>query len=274
MPKSERGHRKRARKRRPTRGRRNSERSDASPKGDERIRLNRFIARAGICSRREADELITRGVVTVNESVMRTLGVTVGASDEVFVRGKRIIPSKFEYILLNKPSDIITTASDEKGRKTVMDLVSAERLQDIGLFPVGRLDRHTTGILLITNDGMLAHRLTHPKFEVNKMYRVRSQSPLSEEQLNTLRAGVELEDGPATVDRIEVLPGEDGREVGISIHEGRNRQIRRMFEKIGHQVDKLERVKYAGLTTNGVRRGKWRILTEREVLKLYRTVKL
>ncbi len=274
MPKPESGRRKGPRRRHHRGVRRNDERQDASPTGDERIRLNRFIARAGICSRREADELISRGVVSVNGKVTRTLGITVETSDEVFVRGKTIIPSKFEYILLNKPSDTITTASDERGRKTVMDLISGERLKDIGLFPVGRLDRHTTGILLITNDGMLAHRLTHPKFEVKKMYRVRSRAALSEEQLKTLQKGVELEDGTAKVDRIELLVGEDGREVGILIHEGRNRQIRRMFEKIGSRVDKLERVNYAGLTTNGVRRGKWRRLTDREISKLYRTVKL
>ena len=274
MPKPDRGNRRRSRKRHFHKVRRDDSRRYVWTTGEERIRLNRFIARAGICSRREADELISGGVVTVNGDIMCTLGVTVGASDEVFVRGKRIIPSKFEYILLNKPTDTITTVSDERGRRTVMDLVSGDRLKEIGLFPVGRLDRHTTGVLLITNDGMLAHRLTHPKFEVNKMYQVRSRSALSEEQIETLKKGVELEDGPASIDRIELLPGKDGRDVGILIHEGRNRQIRRMFETIGHEVDKLERVRYAGLTTNGVRRGKWRRLTEREISQLYRSVKL
>lgn len=274
MPKPDKRNRRGSRKRHVHKVLRDDSRRYVWTTGEERIRLNRFIARAGICSRREADELISRGVVTVNGDIMRTLGVTVGASDEVFVRGKRIIPSKFEYILLNKPTDTITTVSDERGRRTVMDLVSGDRLKEIGLFPVGRLDRNTTGVLLITNDGMLAHRLTHPKFEVNKMYQIRSRSALSEEQIETLQKGVELEDGPASVDRIELLPGKDGRDVGISIHEGRNRQIRRMFETIGHEVDKLERVRYAGLTTNGVRRGKWRRLTEREISRLYRSVKL
>lgn len=237
-------------------------------------RLNRTIARAGICSRREADVLIEKGVVKVNGEVVTTLGVKVQEGDEVLVRGKRITRVNFEYILLNKPSDTITTVSDERGRRTVMDLLRGESISKAGMFPVGRLDRHTTGALLITNDGDLAYRLTHPKFEIEKIYRVRTANPLTFEQLEELRTGVELQDGFANVDRIEILPGKDGNEAGVSLHQGRNRQIRRMFEKIGSDVMRLERVKYAGLTTAGVRSGKWRRLTSREVTKLYKSVKL
>ncbi len=237
-------------------------------------RLNRTIARAGVCSRREADVLIEKGVVKVNGEVVTTLGAKVQESDEVLVRGKRITQVTFEYILLNKPSDTITTVSDERGRRTVMDLLGRDSFSKSGLFPVGRLDRHTTGVLLITNDGDLAYRLTHPKFEIEKIYRVRTANPLTSGQLEELRAGVELEDGFANVDRIEILPGKDGNEAGVSLHEGRNRQIRRMFEKIGSDVIRLERVKYAGLTPAGVRSGKWRRLTSREVSRLYKSVKL
>jgi len=247
---------------------------DRSSSVEGSIRLNRYIARAGVCSRREADVLIEKGVVKVNGEIETTLGVKINTSDTVLVRGRRIAPVSFEYILLNKPSDTITTVSDERGRRTVMDLVRGESFSKMGLFPVGRLDRHTKGVLLITNDGDLAYRLTHPKFEIEKIYRVTATNPLTSRQLEELRAGIELEDGMATVDRIEVLPGKVQNEAGISLHEGRNRQIRRMFEKVGNEVTRLERVKYAGLTTAGIRSGKWRRLTSREISRLYKSVKI
>ncbi len=240
----------------------------------QELRLNRYIARAGVCSRRDADNLISAGSVSVNGQVITELGTKILPTAEVLVNGKRIGRAKFEYILLNKPGDTITTVSDEKGRRTVMDQLEGIELENAGLFPVGRLDRHTIGVLLITNDGVLAHRLTHPSYEIEKVYRVRARKPLEDNDIQELKAGIELEDGLATLDRIERLTGSDGREVGISIHEGRNRQIRRMFEKIGHNVQRLERVRYAGLTTKGVRSGKWRRLTPDEIAQLYKRVKL
>ena len=176
--------------------------------------------------------------------------------------------------MLNKPGDTITTASDEKGRTTVLDLVNRPDLQKSGLFPVGRLDRHTRGVLLITNDGTLAHRLMHPSFEIEKIYRVRTAEAVSDEQLQQLREGIDLDDGPAKADRVDRVEGADGHEVGISIHEGRNRQVRRMFEKLGHEVKRLERIRYAGLTAAGVRPGKWRFLNEKEIFRLYKSVNL
>jgi len=258
------------------RGRRPKRGGDAGPEGEglQPIRLNRYIARAGICSRREADRLISEGEVTVNDKVVTELGTKVSPVDEVFVKGLRIAPERFEYILLNKPADVITTVKDEKGRRTVMDLLETVTKETSGLFPVGRLDRHTTGVLLVTNDGMLAYRLTHPSYEIEKIYVVRTRNPIDEDQLKELKAGIELEDGIARVDRIHSIPGADVNEVGLSIHEGRNRQLRRMFEKLGNEIVKLERIRYAGLDTTGVRSGKWRRLKRDEIARLYRSVKL
>lgn len=241
---------------------------------DEPVRLNRFIARAGVCSRRDADLLISAGKVSVNGSVVQTLGVKVSAVDEVVVNGKRLVPARMVYLLLNKPTDTITTTSDERGRKSVLDLIAPSDLKKAGLFPVGRLDRHTSGALILTNDGMLAHRLMHPSYEIEKIYRVQVREALEDAHLDQLRNGVELDDGPATVDRIEVISGSSGKEVGLSLHEGRNRQIRRMFESIGREVHKLERIRYAGLSTTGLRKGKWRRLKTTEVVGLYKLVKL
>ncbi|MCH8276513.1 MAG: rRNA pseudouridine synthase [Bacteroidetes bacterium] len=240
----------------------------------DKIRLNRFIAKAGVCSRRDADKLITEGRVSVNSQVVRTLGVQISTKDNVSVNGRRIVPAHHVYLLMNKPSDTITTTSDEKGRQSVLDLIKNPDLKKVGLFPVGRLDRHTTGLLLITNDGTLAHRLMHPSYEIEKLYRVTMKEPLTDEILDKLRTGVELDEGMATVDRVEFIQGKDRREVGISIHEGRNRQVRRMFEALGREVHKLERVRYAGLSATGIRRGKWRRLKRQEVAGLYKLVKL
>jgi len=237
------------------------------------VRLNRFIASTGTCSRREADDLIQQGLVKVNGDVVTQMGVKVTRSDRVVVNGKRVVPADREYILLNKPKDTITTTSDEKGRTSVMDLLPAEEFGALGLFPVGRLDRHTTGALLLTNDGDLAHRLMHPSYGVTKQYLVQTKNPVTEDQLADLKTGVVLEDGEAKADKVSYLEG-DQQALIMAIHEGRNRQVRRMIEAQGNEVTKLDRVLYAGLSTKGVRKGKWRRLSRKEVSILYRQVKL
>ena len=240
----------------------------------EPVRLNRYIAGSGVCSRREADELIKKGLVKLNGTLVKEMGVKVAHGDQVEVNGKHIVPTNKEYVLLNKPTDTITTTSDEKGRKSVMDLLESGEFDESGLFPVGRLDRHTTGVLLLTNDGMLAHRLTHPSYEVRKVYQVETERPISEDQLALLAKGIELEDGLARADKVTFAePGVDNI-LYMSIHEGRNRQVRRMMEALGNEVKKLNRVQYADLTTKGVRKGKWRRLSRNEVTSLYRLVKL
>ena len=240
----------------------------------EPVRLNRFIARSGVCSRREADSLIEKGLVQLNGTVVSELGTKVSHGDLVQVNGKRIVPTDKQYVLLNKPTDTITTTSDDKGRTSVMDLVEFEENGMKGMFPVGRLDRHTTGVLILTNDGMLAHRLTHPSYEIDKDYLVETTEVVSEENMNRLVEGVELEDGHVKADRIERADPRVGNLFLIRIHEGKNRQVRRMFEAIGAEVKKLERTNYAGLSAKGVRKGKWRRLTREEVTQLYRQVKL
>ncbi|MDA0378041.1 MAG: pseudouridine synthase [Bacteroidetes bacterium] len=241
---------------------------------EEPVRLNRYIASSGQCSRREADDLIARGHVKVNGKVVQELGTKVSHGDRVEVNGRQIAPSDREYLLLNKPKDTITTTSDEKGRRNVMDLLDPEEFGSAGLFPVGRLDRHTTGALLITNDGDLAHRLMHPSYGVNKQYVITTRDPISAEDLVRLGQGVQLDDGLAKADRVVASPDGDPRCVIMSIHEGRNRQVRRMIEALGNAVETLDRVLYAGLSTKGVRKGKWRRLTRSEVASLYRQVKL
>ncbi|NNE70485.1 MAG: rRNA pseudouridine synthase [Rhodothermales bacterium] len=238
------------------------------------MRLNRFIARSGVCSRREADDLIKQGLVEVDGKVVTEFATQVEEQNRVRVNGTEITPVAGEYILLNKPSGVITTKSDEKGRKTVLDLVDLSDTAKGALFPVGRLDRETTGILLLTSDGDLAHRLMHPSYEVEKLYRVRTAREVTDAEIAKLTAGLELDDGPANADRAAFLDPGERREVGVSMHSGRNRIVRRMFEHLGHDVKQLERVRYAGLTSSGVRRGKWRRLTDKEEARLYRAVKM
>jgi 23S rRNA pseudouridine2605 synthase len=227
------------------------------------LRLNRFLALAGVGSRRKNDELILSGVVRVNGKVVSDLGVKVDpARDRVSVRGTPVGASeKKVYVLLNKPKDCITTAKDERGRKTVLDCVRADKR----VFPVGRLDRHTTGVLLLTNDGDLAHGLMHPSFEIERVYHVRLDEAVSEGELKKLRRGVRLKDGYARLARLSVVPGSRRQELILTIREGRNREVRRLMEAIGKEVKKLDRVAYAGLTTEGVARGKWRYLHPREI---------
>lgn len=240
----------------------------------EDIRLNKFIARSGVCSRRDADRLIAEGKITVNGDVVTEMGTKVRLRDTIEVNGRRIVPEHLTWILLNKPKDTITTTSDERDRRTVFDLIDGKKVEVDGLFPVGRLDRNTTGVLLITNDGDLAHRLMHPSYEITKMYVVSVDRPIDDADLDRLRRGIELDDGPASVDRVARPDPSDPRVIGLSIHEGRNRQVRRMMEALGYEVQSLERVRYAGLTSKGIRRGKWRRLDTDEVSALYRQVKL
>ncbi len=235
--------------------------------------MNRFIASTGTCSRREADDLIAQGLVKVNGDVVTQMGSKVSRTDRVEVNGRRVVPADREYILLNKPKDTITTTDDEKGRTSVIDLLPADEFSASGLFPVGRLDRHTTGALLLTNDGDLAHRLMHPSYGVFKQYLVHTEKPIEEQELVQLGRGIELEDGVAKADRVSYLEG-DQHVLVMAIHEGRNRQVRRMIEALGNTVTSLDRVRYAGLTTRGIRKGKWRRLSRKEVSTLYRQVKL
>lgn len=243
------------------------------PPHDEPIRLNRYIAQSGLASRRKADEMIASGLVRVNGKLVEKMGVLVGPDDQVVVNGTLISPRRLEYIILNKPRDTITTRSDERDRRTVMDLLDGDRTLPIGLFPVGRLDRDTTGVLLITNDGELAHRLMHPSFEIAKVYRVETREPITDQQLDKLRIGLTLDDGPVTPRNV-ARSGESESQVAIELHEGRNRIVRRMLEALGHVVVSLDRISYGGLGLSGLRRGKWRRLTERETRRLFRTAGL
>lgn len=241
---------------------------------DEPVRLNRYIAKSGVCSRRKADDLIDQKRVKVNGEVVTEYWYQVQPDDEVEVNGTIISPRAHVYILLNKPKGVITTTDDERGRDTVLDLIELPGVEQAGLFPVGRLDRDTVGTLLLTNDGELAHRLMHPSYEVDKLYIVRAKKPIQPDELARLAEGVTLEDGPAKADHVAYTQPPDQHEIGMQLHEGRNRQIRRMIEAIGNEVETLERVNYASLTTEGVRRGKWRRLQPHEVKRLRNLVHL
>lgn len=229
------------------------------------MRLNKYIANSGICSRRKADEFIKEGHVTVDGVVVTEMGYKLTGKEKVAFQGKRVVIGKKYYVLLNKPKGYITTTSDEKGRDTVMDLVAGA--SEDRLYPVGRLDRNTTGILLLTNDGELAQKLMHPSFNVEKVYKVELNRKLTEVDLDKIRKGIVLDDGLATVDDIQYVEG-DKKIIGIQIHIGKNRIVRRIFESLGYIVEKLDRVLYAGLTKKNLPRGKWRHLTKEEVLSL------
>lgn len=229
----------------------------------EAVRLNRYLSIAGVGSRRNNDELIRSGVVKVNGRTIKELGtkVIIGR-DKVTVNGKLIsITDKQVYIVLNKPKDAITTLKDEKGRHTVMDYVHVKQR----VFPVGRLDRNTTGVLLFTNDGKLANSLMHPSKEIERVYRVTVDKQVQKEDLVKLCRGIRLEDGIAKAKYAEIIKGSERKKILISLFEGRNREVRRMFEKIGYDVRQLDRVSFAGITTFGIPRGKWRFLTNQEV---------
>ncbi|MEM1115794.1 MAG: pseudouridine synthase [Bacteroidota bacterium] len=249
--------------------------SEAAPRSeaDGPVRLNKFLARAGVASRREADTIIEAGRVSVNGETTTEMGVKVQPSDRVEVDGQPVRPADLVYVLLNKPTDAITTVADDRGRRTVMDLVSIPEAEKAALFPVGRLDRATTGALLLTTDGELAHRLMHPRYGAVKIYLVRLDAPVSEADLDRLRSGVDLDDGPARADHVAFV-GSGRKTIALQLHEGRNRQVRRMVEALGRRVEALERIEYAGLRLDGVRRGKWRRLEPHEVNTLRRSVKL
>ena len=230
---------------------------------NEPIRLNKFLANAGVCSRREADEFIQAGVVTVNGTVVTELGTKVMRTDEVKFHDQPVSLEKKVYVLLNKPKDYVTTSDDPQQRKTVMDLVKDVCPERI--YPVGRLDRNTTGVLLLTNDGDLASKLTHPKFLKKKVYHVYLDKNVTAHDLQQIAEGIELEDGEIHADAIEYASDTDKSQVGIEIHSGKNRIVRRIFEHLGYRVVKLDRVQFAGLSKKDLRRGDWRFLTEKEV---------
>jgi 23S rRNA pseudouridine2605 synthase len=230
---------------------------------NEPIRLNKYLANAGVCSRREADEFIQAGVVSVNGTVVTELGTKVMRSDEVKFHDQSVSLEKKVYVLLNKPKDYVTTSDDPQQRKTVMDLVKDACPERI--YPVGRLDRNTTGVLLLTNDGELASKLTHPKFLKKKVYHVYLDKNVTAHDLQQIADGVTLEDGEVHADAIEYADDFDKSQVGIEIHSGKNRIVRRIFESLGYRVVKLDRVQFAGLTKKNLRRGDWRFLTEKEV---------
>ena len=227
------------------------------------VRLNKFLANAGICSRREADEFIQAGVVTVNGKVVTELGTKVLRTDEVKFHDQPVKMEKKVYVLLNKPKDTVTTSDDPQQRKTVMDLVKNACPERI--YPVGRLDRNTTGVLLLTNDGDLASKLTHPKFLKKKIYHVFLDKNVTAHDMQQIATGITLDDGEVHADAIEYASPTDKSQVGIEIHSGKNRIVRRIFEHLGYRVVKLDRVQFAGLTKKNLRRGDWRFLTEKEV---------
>ncbi len=230
------------------------------------MRLNKYIANAGVCSRRDADKLIEKGEITVNGKVVTQMGTSVSRKDDVRYQGRRLDPEEKVYVLLNKPKGFVTTVEDKHAKQTVMDLVDDACEQRI--YPVGRLDKQTTGLLLLTNDGELTKMLTHPKYNAKKIYHVFTDKPVFASHLDQLASGITLEDGPIHADAISFVEKEDKTQVGIEIHSGRNRIVRRMFEYLGYKVMKLDRVYFAGLTKKGVPRGKWRYLTDKEVTRL------
>lgn len=239
--------------------------SEETKTPSDEIRLNRFISNSGICSRREADNLIQMGLVSVNGKTVTELGVKVKRTDDVRYEGKRLTAEKPVYILLNKPKGFITTTEDPQERNTVMNLIAGACKERV--YPVGRLDRNTTGLLLFTNDGELADRLTHPSFNVRKIYKVELDKPITKSDFDKIKEGVRLEEGRAMVDDLAIVD-DDKKTIGIELHIGWNRIVRRIFEALGYQVTRLDRVVYAGLDKKDLPRGKWRFLKDTEVVRL------
>lgn len=239
--------------------------SPAPPPVEAETRLNKYIAQSGVCSRREADELIKDGKIKVNGKIITEMGFKVKPGDEIHFGKTLLSREKLIYVLLNKPKDFITTTDDPQERKTVMQLVDKACTERI--YPVGRLDRNTTGVLLLTNDGELSKKLTHPSHEITKVYQVELNKPIEKEHFEKIKEGVELEDGPVKVDEIATLDP-DGIALGVEIHTGRNRIVRRIFESFGYEVLKLDRVLFAGLTKKDLPRGKWRFLKDKEIHRL------
>ena len=234
------------------------------PKSDSNLtRLNKYIANAGICSRREADQLIQAGVIKINGKVVTELGTKVSPTDKVQYNDRTLKSEKSVYVLLNKPKGFITTVDDPFERKTVMSLIKNAAKERI--YPVGRLDRNTTGLLLFTNDGELTTKLTHPSHRIEKIYHVVLDKSLTKINLDKIAAGFELDDGFIKVDEISYVEGESKKEIGVKLHSGKNRVVRRIFESLGYKVMRLDRVVFAGLTKKDIPRGKWRRLTDEEV---------
>lgn len=241
--------------------------SDFRPQTSDLMPLNKFIAHCGVCSRRDAAELVKLGKVKVNGAIITEPGHKVSGKDDIRINGKKIFLAKhLVYILLNKPKDFITTTEDPQGRKTVLDLIKRATTERV--YPVGRLDRNTSGVLLLTNDGELSQKLTHPSNEIKKVYAVTLDKPLDKKDFDQILKGVVLEDGPASVDKLAFADSKDRTQLGIELHSGRNRIVRRIFEHLGYDVKQLDRVMFAGLTKKNVERGKWRYLNEKEVREL------
>jgi 23S rRNA pseudouridine2605 synthase len=239
-------------------------------KETEQIRLNRFIANSGVCSRRDADEHIKNGLVSVNGRIVTDMGIRVGYDDDVRYKNKRLSAEKKVYILMNKPKDYVTTVEDPHAEHTVLDLIGDDCPERV--YPVGRLDKATTGVLLLTNDGDLAGKLTHPKFKRKKIYHVFLDNAVTKNDLFKLTEGVELDGVTVVADAVSYADPDDKSQIGIELHSGQNRVIRRMFETLGYKVKKLDRVYFAGLTKKNVQRGKWRFLTDKEVSMLKRGI--
>ena len=239
--------------------------SPKAPKAEDDglIRLNKFVANSGVCSRREADKYIEAGLITVNGKIVTELGTRVSPTDDIRFSGERLKGEKKVYLVMNKPKNYVTTTSDPHAEKTVMDLISPELCKE-RVFPVGRLDKATTGVLLFTNDGNLAEKLTHPSYHVGKIYYVTLDKNLKKADFDAVLDGITLDDGPIAADSLSYVNGMQS-EVGIEIHSGRNRIVRRIFEHLGYKVKKLDRVYFAGLTKKKLSRGQWRFLTEEEI---------
>ncbi|PIB37032.1 pseudouridine synthase [Reichenbachiella sp. 5M10] len=229
------------------------------------VRINKYISNSGICSRRDADKLIQEGRIQINGTVVTELGMKVEQKDEVKFNGKVISPQNFVYVLLNKPKDYISTMEDPENRKTVMDLVKTAC--DERIYPVGRLDRNTTGLLLLTNDGELSQKMTHPSYKIKKIYQAELDKPLTSNHFEEIANGFTLDDGPVTVSDIAILDTTK-KNIGLQIHIGRNRIVRRIFENFGYEVEKLDRTMYGSLTKKDLPRGKWRFLTDKEIILL------
>jgi len=236
----------------------------------EEIRLNRYIAGSGLCSRREADEIIQKGFISVNGKQVKDLGTKVTLNDDVRYKGKKLSAEKKVYILMNKPAGYVTTVEDPHAEHTVIELVKDACSERI--YPVGRLDKDTTGLLLLTNDGELTKRLTHPKYERKKIYHVFLDKPVTKADLLKIAEGIELDGKTVAADAVAYADPEDKKQVGIEIHSGQNRVIRKLFESMGYRIKKLDRVYYAGLTKKNLPRGKWRFLTPKELVMLKRGI--
>jgi len=234
------------------------------------IRLNRFIANSGVCSRRDADEHIKNGFISVNGRVVTDMGVRVTIADDIRFKNKKLSAEKKVYILMNKPKDYVTTVEDPHAEKTVLDLIGEECPERV--YPVGRLDKATTGVLLLTNDGELAGKLTHPKYKRKKIYHVFLDNPVTKNDLFKITEGIELDGVTVVADAVSYADPDDKTQIGIELHSGQNRVIRRMFETLGYKVKKLDRVYFAGLTKKNVQRGKWRFLNDKEISMLKRGI--